>query len=120
MISDFFAYDIATSTLKYTSEGSAYSIHVQNLVAAQFYPEYSLIITTTQDGEKEELRGYSTSGEMIFKQPAPEHYKFWYLGNDLRIAFTEKDEFAEKSGRSGWWFKINPLDGGLEKDCWAY
>jgi len=120
MIDDFFTYDKVNSELKYVFNDSKYSIPIVNLIHAIFIPDHKLILITTEKDNNEYIYGYSVFGKNLFKQPAPDHYKLWYLEKDLKIAFTEKDEYAEKSGRSGWWFKINPTNGELTKDCWAY
>jgi hypothetical protein len=120
MIDDFFTYDEVKCELKYVFNESEYSIIIENLVNAMFIPDHKLILITTEKEKNENIYGYSVFGKNLFKQPAPDHYKLWYIIRGLRIAFMGKDEFAEKSGLSGWWFKLNPINGELTKDCWAY
>jgi hypothetical protein len=56
----------------------------------------------TENNGQEELVGCSIYGKRLFSKVTPEHYKFGYLSPiDLRIAYTENDGFAEKSGKSG-------------------
>jgi hypothetical protein len=121
MIDDFFKYDENSGLITYNYEGINYEFQISNIKSAVVNIDKGIILIINENNRQEELVGYSIYGKFLFLTAIPEHYKFWYLSPiDLRIACTGKDEFAEESGRSGWWFKINVANGEITKDCWAY
>lgn len=121
MIDDFFDYNENDGLITYKYENDSYKISTSNVKSAVVNTDKRIILIVTENSEKEILNGYTIFGKHLFSRILPEHYGFWYLSpNDLRIACIEKDELAEKSGRSGWWFQINITNGEMTKDCWAY
>jgi hypothetical protein len=121
VIDEALKYDENNSLLSYSFEDREHQIKIDDLENAAVNWEKKIILMTTNKDDTENLVGYSLKGQFLFSNPAPEHYKFWYLSpSDLRVACEGKDEFAEKSGRTGWWFKINQENGEMTKDCWAY
>ncbi len=114
-------YDENLGVVTYEFDAKRYQIKIANVTNVVVNRDKKIILMTTKQGETEKLIGYSIFGELLFSRPAPERYRFWYLSpSDLRIACEGKDEFSEKSGRTGWWFKINIANGEMTKDCWAY
>lgn len=121
MINDFFEYDNSNSILKYSHREKEYRIKISNVKSAILHKDDQIILVVHVLNNTEFLKGFSVIGELLFDQAIPEHYSYWYLsGSKLRIACTEKDEHAEQSGRSGWWFNIDADSGEMIKDCWAY
>ena len=121
MIDEFFKYNTKTGLISYNFHGIDYEIQISNIKSAVVNIDKGIILLAVDDNGHEILVGYSIDGERLFSNKIPDHYKFWYLSpSDLRIACTEKDEFADQSGRSGWWFKINIANGEMIKDSWAY
>jgi hypothetical protein len=54
------------------------------------------VLVLTRDSLKTDyLYGFDLEGNLIFKVPPPEHYKFWYLA-EKQIACNEADNLAKK------------------------
>lgn len=121
MIQSIFNYNQALACLSYTYQGTTYKIQIEDVSHATMLQQNKIILLIAEINGKDQLMGYSLTGTFLFTQAAPKHYSFWYLSSsDLKVACIGIDEEAEASGRSGWWFKINPITGKMKKDVWVY
>ncbi len=121
MIDDFFRYDASSGLLTYNYDGIHYELQIRHIKSAVVNIDKRIFLMIVENKRQEMLVGYSIFGKCLFSKAVPDHYKFWYLSPiDLRIACTGIDKFTEESGRSGWWFMINIVNGEMTKDCWAY
>ncbi len=121
MIQDFFAYDQANGLLVYKIGQEKLSIKQKGITSAIYYPSEERIICLYTLEETERLVGFDLLGVILFDVSPPKHYSFWYLSvQKLQIACQANSDQVEPSGRSGWWFSIDPNDGSLLKAGWVY
>ncbi len=122
MIQDFFSYDRMGGTLTYDIGQQKNTLSLGGIIAAVFYNNEQRILCIYLMDKKQQLAGFDVEGNKLFDCSPPENHEFWYLSDQkLQIACVVLDDSkAKPSGRSGWWFSVDPDDGSFKRGDWVY